>query len=72
MEGPTSKKTNEPPKRVNLKGNIKFPNPLPLQECLEMVGNQRHAIRGYNQTFEGLSGIIKFLKVHRMAPWPCG
>jgi len=67
MEGPTSKKTNEPPKKVNLKGNIKFPNPLPLQEayqirkgmdllkgCLEMVGNQRHAIRGYNQTFERL------------------
>jgi hypothetical protein len=24
MEGPTSKKTNEPPKRANHKGNIKF------------------------------------------------
>jgi hypothetical protein len=28
MEGPTSKKTKEPPKRVNHKGNLKFPNPL--------------------------------------------
>jgi hypothetical protein len=28
MEGPTSKKTKEPPKRANHKGNIKFPNPL--------------------------------------------
>jgi hypothetical protein len=27
MEGPTSKKTKEPPKRVNHKGNIKFLNP---------------------------------------------
>jgi len=28
MEGPTSKKAKEPPKRANHKGNIKFPNPL--------------------------------------------
>jgi hypothetical protein len=28
MEGPMSKKTNEPPKRANYKGNIKFLNPL--------------------------------------------
>jgi hypothetical protein len=28
MEEPTSKKTNEPHKRVNHKGNIKFSNPL--------------------------------------------
>jgi len=27
MEGPMSKKTNEPPKRLNHKGNIKLPNP---------------------------------------------
>jgi hypothetical protein len=27
MEGPTLKKTNEPPKRANQKGNIKFLNP---------------------------------------------
>jgi hypothetical protein len=27
MEGPTSKNTNEPPKRANHKGNIKFLNP---------------------------------------------
>jgi hypothetical protein len=33
MEGPTSKKTNEPSKRVNHKGNIKFLNPLLLQEA---------------------------------------
>jgi hypothetical protein len=30
MEGPTSKKTKEPPKRANHKRNIKFP-PNPLQ-----------------------------------------
>jgi hypothetical protein len=28
MEGPTSKKTKEPPKRVNHKGNIKSSNPF--------------------------------------------
>jgi hypothetical protein len=28
MEEPTSKKTNEPHKRANHKGNIKFSNPL--------------------------------------------
>jgi hypothetical protein len=28
MEGPMSKKTKEPPKRANHKGNIKFPNPF--------------------------------------------
>jgi hypothetical protein len=28
MEGPTSVKTNEPPKRVNYKGNIKFLNTI--------------------------------------------
>jgi hypothetical protein len=27
MEGPTSKKMKEPPKRANHKGNVKFPNP---------------------------------------------
>jgi hypothetical protein len=31
MERPMSKKTNEPPKRPNHKGNIKFPDPLHLQ-----------------------------------------
>jgi hypothetical protein len=31
-----SKKTNEPPKRVNLKGNIKFQNALPLQEAYQI------------------------------------
>jgi hypothetical protein len=28
MEGPKSKRTNEPPKKANHKGNIKFPNPF--------------------------------------------
>jgi hypothetical protein len=28
MEGPTSKKINEPPKRTNQKGNVKFVNPF--------------------------------------------
>jgi hypothetical protein len=28
MKGPMSKKTNEPPKRANHKGSIKFPNLL--------------------------------------------
>jgi hypothetical protein len=36
MEGPTSKKRNERPKRVDLKGNIKFLNPLPLQEAYQI------------------------------------
>ncbi len=35
MEGPTFKKTNEPPKRANHKGNIKFPNPLISQEAYQ-------------------------------------
>jgi hypothetical protein len=30
MQGPTSKKTNEPPKRLNQKGSVKFPNPPPV------------------------------------------
>jgi hypothetical protein len=45
MEGPTSKKTKESPKKVNHKGNIKFLNPYhekhinketrgPLKGCL--------------------------------------
>jgi hypothetical protein len=33
MEGPTSKKTKEPPKRPNHKGSIKFPNPLLSREA---------------------------------------
>jgi hypothetical protein len=32
MEGPTSKKTNEPTKRANHKGNIKVLNPLQSHE----------------------------------------
>jgi hypothetical protein len=37
MEGPKSKKTNEPPKKVvNHKGNIKFLNPLQLGEAYQI------------------------------------
>jgi len=35
MEGPMSKKTKEPSKRVNYKENIKFPNPLLLPEAYQ-------------------------------------
>jgi hypothetical protein len=34
MEGPMSKKTNEPPKRANHKGNIKFPDQIRKGEDL--------------------------------------
>jgi hypothetical protein len=34
MEGPMSKKTNESPKRVNHKGNIKFPNLFPIVKSI--------------------------------------
>jgi hypothetical protein len=36
MKGPTSKKTKEPPKRMNHKGNIKFLNPLLSQETYQI------------------------------------
>jgi hypothetical protein len=36
MEGPTSKKTNEPPKKANYKGNIKFLNPLQWGEAYQI------------------------------------
>jgi hypothetical protein len=36
MEGPASKKTNEPPKRADHKRNIKFPNPFLLQETYQI------------------------------------
>jgi hypothetical protein len=35
MEGPMSKKTKEPSKRANHKENIKFLNPLLLQEAYQ-------------------------------------
>jgi hypothetical protein len=41
MEGPTSKKTKEPPKRANHKGNIKFPNPLVSQEAQKKPFNMQ-------------------------------
>jgi hypothetical protein len=34
-EGPTSKKTNEPLKRVDHKGNIKFQNPLSCEKHIK-------------------------------------
>jgi hypothetical protein len=36
MKGPTSKKTKEPFKKVNHKGNIKFQNPRLLQEAYQI------------------------------------
>jgi hypothetical protein len=36
MEGPTTKKAKEPPKRVNHKGNIKFLNFLMSREAYEI------------------------------------
>ncbi len=37
-----SKKTKEPPKKVNHMRNIKFPNPLPLQEAHQRRKRGRH------------------------------
>jgi hypothetical protein len=37
MEGPTSKKTKEPPKRQNHKRNIKFMNFLMLREAYQIM-----------------------------------
>jgi hypothetical protein len=42
MEGPTSKKTKEPPKRVNHKGNIKLLNPLLSQEAYQIRKGEDH------------------------------
>jgi hypothetical protein len=36
MEGPMSKKTKEPPKKANHKGNIKFPNPHLSREAYQI------------------------------------
>jgi hypothetical protein len=35
MEKPMSKNANEPPKRMNHKGNIKFPNPFLSQKNIK-------------------------------------
>jgi hypothetical protein len=40
MVRPTSKKAKEPPKEVNHKGNIKFPNPLLLPEAFKIMKGQ--------------------------------
>ncbi len=42
MEGPTSKKTKEPPKRVNHKGNIKLLNPLLSQQAYQIRKGEDH------------------------------
>jgi hypothetical protein len=42
MEGLMSMNTKEPPKRVNHKGNIKFPNPLLLQEAYQTGKGKDH------------------------------
>jgi hypothetical protein len=46
MEGPMSKKTKEPPKRVNHKGNIKFLNPLLSQEAYQ-IGKGEDLLKGH-------------------------
>jgi hypothetical protein len=46
MQGPTSKKTNEPHKRVNHKGIVKLPNPLQLQETCQIRKGGGPAERG--------------------------
>jgi hypothetical protein len=45
MEGPMSKKTKEPPKRVNYKGNIKFLNLL-SQEAYQ-IGKGEDLLKGH-------------------------
>jgi hypothetical protein len=42
MEGPMSKKTNEPLKRANHKGNIKFSNPFLSQEAYQIKKGEEH------------------------------
>jgi hypothetical protein len=46
MEGSTSKKTNEPPKKADHKRNIKFPNPFLLQERYQIRKREDLLIRG--------------------------
>jgi hypothetical protein len=45
MEGHTSNKTKEPIKKVNHKGNIKFPNPFFSQEAYQ-IGKGEDLLRG--------------------------
>jgi hypothetical protein len=40
MVGPTSKNVNEPPKKADHKGNIKFPNLVQLQEKYQIKKGQ--------------------------------
>jgi hypothetical protein len=46
MEGPMSKKTKEPPKKVNHKGNIKFLNLLLSQEAYQ-IGKGEDLLKGH-------------------------
>jgi hypothetical protein len=46
MEAPMSKKTKEPPKRANHKGNIKFPKPLMSREAYQMEPPKRANHKG--------------------------
>jgi len=41
-----TKKTNEPPKRVNHKGNLKFPNHLLLQEAFQLRKGEEDLLKG--------------------------
>ncbi len=50
MKAPMSKKTKEPPKRANHKGNIKFTNPLMSREAYQMEPAKRANHKG-NITF---------------------
>jgi hypothetical protein len=45
MEGPMPKKTKEPPKRANHKGNTMFLNPFLLQEAYQ-IGKGEDLLKG--------------------------
>jgi hypothetical protein len=46
MEGPTSKKTKEPPKKANHKRNIKFLNPFLSQEAYQ-IRKREELLKGH-------------------------
>jgi hypothetical protein len=45
MEGPTSKKTNKPLKKVNHRGNIKFLDPLLSQDAYHIRKREEDLFR---------------------------
>jgi hypothetical protein len=59
MEGPTSKKPKESPKKVNHKGNIKFPNPLLSQEAYQIKKRQDLLLGGKSSHY--VKGACKLL-----------